>query len=191
MSKYHDDRTAASDPIGVYLSRQLLHEHFPRKSFWDHIQKLLGFAEKFEEMLDEHLSFGDSRAAVVVTPDPLLVAAYTDEFDCTAVLAFPDSIVAEFGPFKTGDRLLTVNTYRPGGPLVADLWNGERSYRRYANFFPVIVDFLSENKAQINRRKSAISEEEWERCLSQAQEYLDKNNGRFRNGSPLRSYRPA
>ena len=46
--------------------------------------------------LKEQLLHGDSRAAVVVSVDPLLlVAAYTDELDCVALLRFPDSEFVE------------------------------------------------------------------------------------------------
>ena len=38
----------------------------------------------------EHLEHGDSRAAIVISTDPeLLIAAYTDELDCIAMLRLP------------------------------------------------------------------------------------------------------
>ena len=42
------------------------------------------------DSIAEHLIFGDSRAAVVISIYPkLIVAAYSDELDCVAMLLFP------------------------------------------------------------------------------------------------------
>ena len=63
------------------------------------------------QRIAEHLEHGDSRAAIVVSTDPeLLIAAYTDELDCVAMLRLPkEPLVSKYSLLR-GSRLLTVNT---------------------------------------------------------------------------------
>jgi hypothetical protein len=191
VSKFHDDRTAASDPGGVHLSREKFHRLEPlsagRPAAW---AQRFGTREKFEEMLDEHLRLGDSRAACVLSVEPLLVAAYTDELDCVAVLRFPFWLVADHN-LKVDDRLLTVNTYSRGGPVAPDLQGGPKQTLRYGNFYPVVAEFVSEHARKIARRKAEIAEGEWARCLRMGREYLSRHPGRCRDGSPFWSNQPA
>ena len=60
--------------------------------------------------IPEHLMRGDSRAALVLSTFPLLVAAYTDELDCVAVVELPQQ-VRSFLSVGVGDRLVTVDLY--------------------------------------------------------------------------------
>ena len=139
----------------------------------------------------EHLLCGDSRAAMVTSIAPLLVAAYTDELDCVAILKFPTNLVLEYG-LNIGDRLLTVNLYTSGGIPVADLSDGPLSYHRYSNFFPFIAEFLSEDRIHIEYRKSQIAESEWERTKRLADEYIVRNGiTRVRDGRPMHCGKPA
>src|SRR5579884_1143605 len=62
---------------------------------------------------EQHLYYGDTRAAVVISTDPLLVAAYSDDLDCVVVLKFPAEFVDEY-QLHVGSRLLTVNLYTRG-----------------------------------------------------------------------------
>jgi hypothetical protein len=111
----------------------------------------------------EHLLYGDSRAAVVHSVKPLVVAAYSDEIDGVLLLSFPDA-TAEEHRLRPGARLLTVNTYgnRDEG-LLPDLVAGPNSSGRWQNFAPYIAEFLSDDVGTIAARKSAISAEEWRR----------------------------
>ena len=134
MSKYHDDRTRASNPGQVSLSVERFHRLEPAtQGFrgWWWLQ--FGGGRKFEDILDEHLRMGDSRAACVASLEPLLVAAYTDELDCIAMLCFPTHLVKEYD-LKCGSRLLTVNTYRRNEQIAADLIPGPEKTNRYSNF---------------------------------------------------------
>jgi hypothetical protein len=140
------------------------------------------------EVLTEHLDAGDSRAAVVVSTKPLLIAAYSDELDCVAMLEFPDWLVREHD-LKPGSRLLTVNTYPPGKG--DDLQPGPKQLKKYENFYPLIADFVTEDKERVRQRKAAIAEEEWERCSTLAKEYRKQFPAKSRDGSPLHSMIPA
>ena len=192
-SKYHDDNSFASDPGQIRFSVERYRRMEPDGG---------GFGpgeSAWEERLAEHLLVGDSRAACVVSVRPLLVAAYTDEIDCIAMLLFPTWLVAEHA-LKLESRLLTVNTYHTatqlatyegGSQFAADLIPGPNNSENYANFFPMIAEFLSDDRERIELRKSGIPEEEWLRCLSLGREYLRRFPERWRIGSPNSSWIPT
>ncbi|MCB9651644.1 MAG: hypothetical protein H6730_34370, partial [Deltaproteobacteria bacterium] len=73
----------------------------------------------------------------------------------------------------------------------SDLWNGPASDHNYANFFPVIADFYVEDPSPLRERIEAIDASEWRRCELCAEEYLSRNGGRLRAGSPFRSFLPV
>lgn len=191
MSKYHDDSSAASDPGLLRLSRTRLYQIYPNTGLLGKLNIKSPGQRNFEEMLDEHMQLGDSRAATVFSLQPFLVAAYSDELDCSILLSFPSQAASRIGALAIGHRLLTVNTYFSGANVARDLWNGERSYHRYVNFFPVIADFFSRNSERIEHRKLQIGEEEWARCHDCGTEYHRRNPGRFRSGNPKMSHVPA
>ena len=120
MSKYHNDRTAASDPVAIRLANSKLRMLQPELFGWRSLfttmrlgKRPLG-AREIKRLLAEHLIFGDSRAAIVMRPAlPLLAAAYSDELDAVILLEFPD-FLAEHYSLRLGSRLLTVNTYGYG-----------------------------------------------------------------------------
>jgi hypothetical protein len=189
-----DDRTQASDPGGIRLDHEKMRRFHPELYTPSGLFKLIGKLSPnqlfWRKRNEEHLQHGDSRAAVVMSVDPLLVAAYTDEMDCVALLSFPPELVAEYG-LQVGTRLLTVNLYGRGGPLMRDLQNGPASYRRYSNFRPYIAEFLSSDYDRIEARKAGIEESEWVRAEAMGREYLAKNGPRARDGRPMRCARPA
>jgi hypothetical protein len=141
------------------------------------------------ETLRIHLQGGDSRAAVVVTVKPLLVAAYTDELDCVALLQYPDWLTQEFD-LKPGSRLLTVNMYSTG-TAAEDLTKGPKELKRYGNFYPIIADFVTDDQERVRKRKAEISEDEWTRCADFGKKYLERDPLYVRNGSPLQSVAPG
>lgn len=187
--KYHDDSALASDPVHIHLAREQFRQLFPPRMVIPNRSGRLG-NRPFEERLEEHMQMGDSRAAVVYSVEPFLVAAYTDELDCCVLLSFSDLVRQRFSHLKPGDRLLTVNTYVRGYQLVRDLWNGGRSLFNFINFHPVIADFLSHDTEIINTRKERIDEAEWNRCLACAGEYARRHPGASRNGDPHYSFNP-
>ena len=188
MSKYHDDNSYASDPGGVSLSRSKLMAFKKELPFF---MRLFSRIRHPEGLLAEHLRLGDSRAAMVMpTSGKLVIAAYTDELDCVALLAFPDRVAHQY-KLNPGDRLLTVNTYSRGSNVVPDLEHGEYSHRRYNNFFPLIAEFLSEDSLSIEHRKAQISEDEWVATYVKGEEKLNREGQFLRNGNPYLSQIPA
>lgn len=195
----HHGNSVASDPGKVVLSLERLYKLDPQLAPPSTTEKdepqpssSPTISEKrrvkFIEMLKEHMVAGDSRAAVVVSTKPLLVAAYTDELDCVVMLEFPDSLVKEYD-LEPGSRLLTVNTYPTRGDA-KDLHRGPKELKRYKNVFPVIADFFTEDKERLSKRKATISEDEWERCARFGNEYRDRYPKSFRNGAPSQSEIP-
>lgn len=185
----------ASDPGGVMLSvaklRRLAPELFPSWwKPWRWIDRISGSCAAQIFRIGDRLIHGDSRAALVMSVDPCLVAAYTDELDCIVMLAFPPFIAEEY-QLQPFDRLLAVFNYWQGDSLASDLSHGTASYRRYANVLVLIADFLSNDVKRIAERKAEIDEDEWDKTRVLAEEYLKRHGQSARDGSPTRSHVPA
>lgn len=204
---YLDENTSASHPGSVQLSevrlRRLSPELFsvPKWMFWRKNQR--ANHEGWRSYFAQHLAGGDSRAAIVVQMEPILiVAAYTDELDCIALLKFsdlPKGNEKRYPPFlaselirlhnlQIGTRLLTVNTYSPLKEGVApDLKLGDKAHNRWGNFCPLIAEFLSDQNGfgPIEARKARIAESEWQRTLGMARAAMAEARPPLRDGRPL------
>lgn len=178
----------ASNPAGVTLSKAKY------KKFRDNVgwyYKLLSMCFKFEFHVNDWLFHADSRAAIVLQTTPeILVAVYTDEFDCVVILRFPE-FVAPWYPLSNGTRLLTINTYENGEVVETDLYPGPGTLNRYSNVHPIIAEFLSDDIQQIEKRNTKISEDEWARTAELAQEYMARPDFKPRNGIPFYSIMPG
>lgn len=187
MSSSHTHHTDVGHPGHLSLAPDKL------QAFKEH----MGFLEKLMSALTSipasklaaHLQSGGSRAALVLHVQPeVLVAAYSEELDCVAILRFPQ-FVRRFYPLESGTRLLTVNTYGEGSTRARDLHKGPQQLRRYTNFYPLIAEFLSNDIAGIEARKKMIGEPEWERTTTSARQTMAMPGFRPRNGSPFFSFR--
>lgn len=185
-----DDTTRASDPGRVRLSHAKL--KLLRPDLFGFRAWLRRLTSGFSQLtyIEEQLQHGDSRAAVVVDADPLLVAAYTDELDCIAMLRFPAEVRAAYG-LAVGSRLLTVNTYGRESAYGKDLIPGPNRFDRWACFHPIIAEFVSDDLSRIEARKAQIPEAEWERAAGLGAEYLRAKPGVARDGRPVYAIMPA
>jgi hypothetical protein len=199
-TKTLDDNTQASHPGGIRLSHEKL------RSFHPELYSLSGWLryvsnspyqlpslkrEYWKTHIEEHLLYGDSRAALVISVSPLLVAAYTDELDCIALLRFNSNLVEEYG-LREGARLLTVNTYSPLTDYYKeDLEPGPYATGRYGNFAPYIAEFLTDDHDRVERRKAEISDDEWQRAEGLGKEYMAKHGRKARDGRPMLCLVPA
>ena len=184
-TRYHDDSTYASDPIPVEVADERLQWFCPELYGWSARKAQ---HKRLRQIIVEHMSVGDSRAAVVVSEDPLLVAAYTDELDCVAILRFvPGPSTPEL---SVGSRLLTVNTYKSGARFDSDLFPGPLRVETWTGFYPIIADFICANQVVVDRRKVEIDEQEWERTFRFGMEYLNAHPETSRDGSPCKSATP-
>ena len=187
-----DDTAVASFPAGVRLShaklRKLQPELYSPLAKWIYRRR----TAEWLTLIKEHLLYGDSRAAVVVSTSPLIVAAYTDEIDCVALLRFDDSFVSEYA-LEIGSRLITANLYdylaEPG--YESDLIPGPATSERYGNFTPLIADFLTDDVERLAERKAEITADEWLRTETLGQTYLTENFARPRDGRPCWCFQPA
>jgi hypothetical protein len=198
-TKTLDNSTEASNPGNVTISLRKLYKLQPELSSWQSWMAFVlrngtgfGISRKFWlTHISEHLLYGDSRAAMVVKVDPLLIAAYTDEMDCVVLLKFESSLCRDYN-LKPGTRLLTVNTYsdlRFG--YAQDITPGEAARDRWGNMSPMIAEFLSDDVDTIESRKSQIADNEWMRLETLAKDNISKMGMAARDGRPLFCLIPA
>lgn len=189
-----DPRSEASDPGGIQVSHPKIRQFHPELYEPSGLGKLFGGLspkQKFWQLrLNEQLMHGDSRPAVVLNVKPLIVAAYTDELDCVALLRFPDEVAIAY-KLTVGMHLLSVNVYNTGKGIANDLKHGPASYRRYCNFTPIIAEFVSEDFARIEERKAQIPPLEWELALQLGQAALANPRPLIRDGRPLNCGKPG
>jgi hypothetical protein len=181
-------RAEATDPGGLAISdeklRVLRPDLYGLCGLVQRLRERCGLAWEQRKYLDEHLRNGDSRAAVVVSVAPLLVAAYTDELDGVAVLAFPDEFVEDYG-LRDGSHLLTVNTYTRLREPDGDVSLGPKSTGRWNGFNPIIADFVSDDSARIEQAKKSIPIEDWRRAYAMGKVYVKQRPGVARDGRPV------
>ena len=75
--------------------------------------------------------------------------------------------------------------------IALDLVAGPGSTGRYINVYPLIADFLTEDRAAVEARKDAIDAREWDRCSDLADEVRERRGHRSRDGNPVFSNNPA
>jgi hypothetical protein len=185
-ARYMDSSSAASDPGGIALDAHRLRRLSP--SLFG-LGGLLPWRRVRRAALQEYLWNGDSRAAVVVSVAPLLVASYSDDFDAVVMLRFdrpPTDVHLE-----VGTRLLAVNTFRRGGATATDIVRGPLARQGWTNVHPVIADFVCADPSRVERRKATISEPEWQRTWQLGQQHLATRPHLVRDGAPHRSAVPA
>lgn len=182
--------SGASDPGGFRLSSAKLKTIRPDMFGIRAILIKLPLVQLQRVCIKEHLLNGDSRAAVVVRTAPLLIAAYSDDLDCVAMLRFPDALGADYG-LAVGSRLITANTYSMSADCDTDLIPGPLRCAPWTKFNPLIADFISDDVTRLDARKSQISESEWERAAALGEAYLSSKPNLTRDGRPIFAARPA
>lgn len=190
----------ASNPARLRLSdarlRRLCPSLYLTTGIRGLVRCLFGEGLGTREFIRDMLVHGDSRAAVVLQSHPLLVACYCDDSDAVCVLQFREGDIGG-SEHCVGDRLLTVLNScvfdRPALAVgvAADLVQGDAAKPRYVNFWPLVADFLSDDTAEIEQRKAAISDREFARCRSLGEQHLRELPGRVRAGRPDQSHLPA
>jgi hypothetical protein len=194
-SRTLEDAGAGGNPAGFLLARsrlQLLQPELLSEGLWTELtRRHPELAPRprhwWMKHVEEQLHFGDARAAVVVQVEPLRVAAYSEDFDCVALLRFDEKLVAAFG-LRPGTRLITANTYShdPSGKVAGDLAPTREIDGSWHNFTPLIVDFLSEEQAKLQAAKAKISNSEWART----EELGRASQATPRDGRPLFAGKP-
>jgi hypothetical protein len=84
-----------------------------------------------------------------------------------------------------------VNTYASGASIASDLDPGPGQLGNWNNFHPVIAELVSADTRGIAERQAGIPPAEWARCEALGRALVRARPGRWRDGSPLHSFRPA
>ena len=188
-----DDETQESRG-SIRLAHHRLRRFLPQLYQPDSLGKILGWMSGdrgfWRRHLERHIARGHRSPALVVSTVPLLVAAYSREFDWICLLQFPPVLRDELG-LEEDDKLLTINLHLTGDELARDLTYGPAATKRYVNFSPLIADFFSEDVEQIEDQKAAICEGLWERTAVCAESYLRTYGPTARDGLPTRNEAPA
>ena len=198
-----DAITASTHPARLKLSKRLLQNVEPefrgqQLKHWQEKDRQQGTSrvEGTVETLATHLDRGDARAALVaaISPD-VLVAAYTDELDCIAMLRFPHDI-ADIYDLEAGTRLITCNFYQKTDYGVAlDLSPGPETSERWDDFHPLIGNFLSADDERLAELELEIPPEEWQRTEELVDDWFDRRDEGdawpARDGSPTQAGNPS
>lgn len=193
-----DQSSTASNPGGLTLSETKLRVLEPWMFGFRRLVRKIGGMFLIVNPLDmidrrvlrEHLACGDARAALVVSISPVLVAAYSDDLDCVAMLRFPSEFAVRH-KLTIGTRLVTINTYYSQFVDHADLTFGPEQAAEWSGFFPLIAEFMADDQQRIASLKVAIDETEWRRCQELGEAYLIDWPGVARQGRPRRAHQPA
>lgn len=186
FSNLNPKKSAASNPGEVRLSRGKVRELAPRLYLspgrvgsW--VSWLVGLMLTRRAALKMHLRYGDARAAVCVSARPLIIAAYSDDFDGVVLLQFPPALGDRY-KLKAGATLITVNTYDLAGKPRNDIvLAGERT-TPFTDFTPVIADFVTDDRERLAELKKTISKEEWKRCYQIGVHAMKQPKTLFRDG---------
>ena len=127
------------------------------------------------------LCYGDTQPAVVVSTQPLLIAAYSDEMDAVVMLKFPAEFVEKYN-LSVGDRLTTSNVYFEGNECASDISVGENYSRQYTDFMPIIQLFLGKNDDKIRAKTELFGEVIWNMVKDKANDYISLRPDLCRDG---------
>jgi hypothetical protein len=193
---YPFDRfNGASNPGKLILSDELLRELHPELYARYPVPKQVGMwpgdrtGQRYaRDEIARKMYCGDTRAALVIQTQPLIVAAYSSDLDQVVLLRFPEPFgqraVQKFH-LRPASRLISPNGYGDGVP-VSDL-TPDPSRTRWTNFQPNIGEFLSTDRERLDYLHSNIEEDEWARCAELAAERM-KLGSTLRDGRPLLSF---
>jgi len=127
---------------------------------------------------------GDANPAMVVSADPLILAAYTPDIDNVMLLRLPESTARDLNiSMKPGTKLVTCNTYGNLSPELCDISPGPQASGAWTNCNCLIADLISDDAARLAELKESFSIAAWRQC-----ETLAAN--RLRQQHPCRDGRP-
>ncbi len=146
-------------------------------------------AHEIRQLVREHLMHGAINPAVVVSIQPLVIAAYAEDLDCVVMLDFDESLVEQHN-LSRGRRLLSVNTFMhmSDRELGDDLTWGPNHTNMWGNACPFIAEFLSDDDETIRVKLRQIPEEAWQRTRELASDWQLRRSCRPRDGRPLLSH---
>jgi len=186
FASVHPKKSAASNPGRVRMSAAKVRELVPRfylqpGRIGSWISWLFGMMLVRRTALKMHLRYGDARAAVCVSAKPLIVAAYSDDFDGVVLLQFPPALGERY-KLKPGSTLVTVNAYDATGDPRGDIVRAGAGPTPHTDFTPVIADFVTDDREHLAELKKSIPKEEWTRCYQIGARAMKQPKTLFRDG---------
>jgi hypothetical protein len=183
-----DTNTHASSPGSISVSNvklKLLRPDLFGLNNWVK-RKIKTMRNGFDEMreIQEHLLYGDSQPAVVISIEPLLIAAYSEDIDCVVLLHFPEKYV-EIYNLEEGSKLISINTYLRGEYFQSDITPGPNCHYTWRGFIPYIADFLTDDFEILENKKDEIDEDHWEYVYVLGIEYLKEFPNVWRDGRQI------
>lgn len=144
------------------------------------------FSEKFYsdmqiDFVMRSLLYGDTQPAIVVSVDPLLIAAYSDEMDAVVMLHFPNEFAEQYD-LSVGTRLTTSNVYFTGNQIAKDIFIGQNYSRQYVDFVPIIQLFIGKHDDKIIEKVKLFGQDVWKMVAEKANEYISTHPDLCRDG---------
>ncbi|MBQ7380815.1 MAG: hypothetical protein IJW69_01885 [Clostridia bacterium] len=127
------------------------------------------------------LFYGDTQPAIVVSVNPLLIAAYSDEMDAVVMLRFPMEFVEKYN-LSVGSRLTTSNVYFTGNQFASDIFVGKNYCQRYVDFVPIVQLFIGKQDEKIHEKIQLFSEDIWNTVADKATQYIKAHSDLSRDG---------
>jgi hypothetical protein len=172
MANYIDEKSMASNPGAVCLSREKFKELRDTILRVNPLKKIY-FNKQFRR-IDQYLRNGDTQPAVVVSISPLIISVYSEDMDAVLFLKFPEELASKYG-LIAGSRLVSSNVYFEGTKLAKDIQTGSGYTHSFVNFTPVIPLFLSSDEEFIRSRINLFEEDVWNRLKILTEEKASKN----------------
>ena len=141
----------------------------------------IGFSAR--DMIFAILQTGDAQPAIVISLRPLLVSAYSDEFDAVVVLDIPEGL-KEVYRLQLGTRLLTCCFYAQDDRMQNDISPGPGYSKRWQIFMPVLADICSGDYHRIRQHKQKLDEDVWHKAWYMGLAYRKQRPGWVRFGLP-------
>lgn len=195
-------RSTASNRGRLKMDRALVRTVHHELSGWSgwlwRLRDMFGDQVQVEGTFDwiaNDIDNGDARPATVLQVEPkVIVAAYSDDFDCVIGLRFPRRLARTHG-LQPGDRLISCNNYGAQGEPVSDITVGRHALNTsWSNFRPVIGNFVSSDHERLKSLEIDLPATQWRRTEKLGAEWFHRfQNGEVspRIGAPLWAYAPA
>ena len=128
---------------------------------------------------------GDTQPAVVMSADPFIIAAYSDEFDAVVMLEFPKELYEQYA-LSAGSRLVTSCVYlegmNAGQDIAHDIFPGAGFSKEFAEFVPIVQLFLCKDEHKAQAAVSLFDEGHWRYVERLAAEYAAAHPDLRRDG---------
>lgn len=144
-----------------------------------------GRVDLYRFFLTDQLMNGDLQPAMVMSTSPLRIAVYSDEFDGTLLLSFPDSFASSYD-LHEGDRLAATCAYYAQAftnhGAGKDIFPGPKTTGKWADLLPVIPLFLAEDEAAAREKVNELTPELWEHASADMKRHYENFSDRVREG---------